>query len=682
MRINDVSIKNFRALEKVEFRAEKLSVLAGPNAIGKTSVLEAIRLAKTFLAPENPQETQQTLQALGMVLPGVEALLLDPIAGDIQQPVSIRVDFVLTGSEIARLRSGTQQLALSRTLSSLGASNLDPSAFARFLSTQQGQKRFSENEAAVRADTQALSELTPLQLQLEIGRDGIARGSRPIAHEALSFLSREVPSYMYGLLSYFPADRAMPPGEANVQLGVNDATAQRASHLGAPASKYARLKNLIVSQTLLGTAAAEQLRSDFALIFSELLDDKEFADIQITPEGRLAARVKDRRSGRTFDIDQLSSGEKGLLLTVLLMRLTVAPGGVILLDEPELHLNAAVCRKLLPFLASHVCHERDVQVLLCTHSPEILAHAYTSDDCALFHLRRPDETTPIRRGDRDEVNEALRRLGAQPIEMLYSRGFLFVEGDDDVDLCTEGFGEFIRDLKLSCLGGRGEVEKQIRRLQAEERQGKLDVPQFFLFDRDNVPTGLTSSPLVRLSQWQRYCLESYLLEPEAIYDAAKQNGGAPESIAWIANRLEELGKRNLMYQSIRRACEGLPPSGMTLAPSRLSTIDDIAAVTQDLGGQYEAIRSRVQELDRGDWEARFREEYDRSAKEESMSWDKHGPVRCDGKRVLRDLYRELSLRCSALTFKRAIVHQLGRRPTVGWEEARQTVAGLVAFERA
>ena len=39
----------------------------------------------------------------------------------------------------------------------------------------------------------------------------------------------------------------------------------------------------------------------------------------------------------------MSNGEKGLILKFLLIERTVAVDGVTLLDEPELHLNPAVC---------------------------------------------------------------------------------------------------------------------------------------------------------------------------------------------------------------------------------------------------------------------------------------------------------------------------------------------------
>ena len=52
MYLKMLEVKNFRALEdiRVEFNP-RVNVIVGPNAIGKTTILEAIRLVKVLLAP-------------------------------------------------------------------------------------------------------------------------------------------------------------------------------------------------------------------------------------------------------------------------------------------------------------------------------------------------------------------------------------------------------------------------------------------------------------------------------------------------------------------------------------------------------------------------------------------------------------------------------------------------------
>jgi predicted ATP-dependent endonuclease of OLD family len=64
------------------------------------------------------------------------------------------------------------------------------------------------------------------------------------------------------------------------------------------------------------------------------------------------------------------------------------------MDEPELHLNPAVCKKILPFLNDVIAKPKDIQTILCTHSAEILGNAFERGDCGVYHLRSHRSTMP------------------------------------------------------------------------------------------------------------------------------------------------------------------------------------------------------------------------------------------------------------------------------------------------
>jgi recombinational DNA repair ATPase RecF len=66
MKLRTLEIKNFRAVKEIELRTDKaVNVIVGPNASGKTTILEAVRLAKGILSPRYAAEGQQVLQSLG-----------------------------------------------------------------------------------------------------------------------------------------------------------------------------------------------------------------------------------------------------------------------------------------------------------------------------------------------------------------------------------------------------------------------------------------------------------------------------------------------------------------------------------------------------------------------------------------------------------------------------------------
>jgi len=52
MRLAEARIRNFRGLKNIEFSTSSpVTVIVGPNAVGKTSIFEAIRLHKALLSP-------------------------------------------------------------------------------------------------------------------------------------------------------------------------------------------------------------------------------------------------------------------------------------------------------------------------------------------------------------------------------------------------------------------------------------------------------------------------------------------------------------------------------------------------------------------------------------------------------------------------------------------------------
>ena len=70
MKIQKLKIENLRGLSDVGFEFDQpTNVIVGPNAIGKTTILEAIRLVKALLMPRHFQEGQQVLISLGAMSP-------------------------------------------------------------------------------------------------------------------------------------------------------------------------------------------------------------------------------------------------------------------------------------------------------------------------------------------------------------------------------------------------------------------------------------------------------------------------------------------------------------------------------------------------------------------------------------------------------------------------------------
>ena len=112
MYIKHLSIKNFRALVDVSCDlGPRINVIVGPNGVGKTTVLQAIRLTKAILAALTPQESQQVLMSLGAASPHFpQRLFLKGLANDESRRIEIRCVYALTDNEIEIIRQSSVEI--------------------------------------------------------------------------------------------------------------------------------------------------------------------------------------------------------------------------------------------------------------------------------------------------------------------------------------------------------------------------------------------------------------------------------------------------------------------------------------------------------------------------------------------------------------------------------------------
>lgn len=452
----------------VEFD-NSVSVIVGPNAAGKTTILEAIRLLKAMLAPRVQSETMQVLVSLGAVSPHMpNQLRIQAIARDKSKPVVIGCWFELSNNELTILNNELEIIATSIIQSRMGQAFAALGAMIGFLASQQGKEMLETAKNEIKEVLTNVEKEKQCYLELTLtNENGANASSNPTEMQFVGYLERRLPPYQ-SLFTYFPADRALPSGEQPVQLGGPDAAQQLESYNSQPQLKFNRLKSIIFSASVLGVDGGS-LKDEFEKIFEGILKGRQLVEFGVNEIGFLSVIIQDIETKRTFDIDGMSSGEKGLILTFLLIARSVAEYGMVLFDEPELHLNPAVCKDLLSYLVEQYVIPRNLQVLICSHSAEILAGAFDNDKCSLYHLISSNTLTKVRAQDEFTLGEALRRLGVSESENLLYKGIIFVEGTDDSAILDAGFASLFRRYKVKFSSGRKEIEKAIEKLQLAEK---------------------------------------------------------------------------------------------------------------------------------------------------------------------------------------------------------------------
>lgn len=236
MYLKTLSIRNFRALDdiNVEF-TPGVNVIVGPNAAGKTTILEAIRFAKSMLAQRTPNESQQTLISLGAASPHApNQIIRDGLIRDSVQKLEIKCGYEITDDELALITTLRAQIAIKLVQSRLGQS-MNPAAFAAYVSSPQGIQALSSAETELATGikrVETANRICRLDLEIDFTSTRMST-SDPIGALLIGFLDQTLPPGQTKF-SYFTADRALPRGEVQVQIGGQDSAQQIESHNSQP----------------------------------------------------------------------------------------------------------------------------------------------------------------------------------------------------------------------------------------------------------------------------------------------------------------------------------------------------------------------------------------------------------------------------------------------------------------
>lgn len=670
MYISHVAIKNFRALEDIDCQfGPRINVIVGPNAMGKTTILQAIRLAKALLAPRTGNETIQVLISVGAASPHFpQHVFVNTLARDQAKDIEVRCTFSLSELEIGILKASRTKIAQDIVSSERGLNFTNPAALIAFLQSADTRARIETISKQLEQHLSRVASEKTIMLGVRMQPAGFISAYDPFSGPMLNLLDQRNPPSL-SIFSYFPADRALPIGEVQLQIGAQDAQLQLEAHNSQPQLKYQRLKNIIVNALVLeGDNKNDTVQSEFEAIFKGLLRGRRIKSVGVNNLGLLSVMTEEIATGRLIELDSLSSGEKNIALTFLLVSRSVAQGGIALFDEPELHLNPAVSRDLLSFMMQKYSKPREIQFLLCTHSPEILSGAYADEECTLLHLKSPSNITRIGKRALDEYSDALQQLGTSVVESLLYEGTVIVEGPDDVQFLNVGFSEIVKKYYVTDRGGRREVEKNIAKLQELETRGERVSPIYLVFDRDEAPSDLKSSQAVRVLQWPRRCIENFMIDTDIITELLKEPNltHAPvQNEGEVRRRMQELAFRQLDAVAARHVYRELGYLDASLRGDDLkgNSIEEIAAALfKRMSAALQSMPNNTEET----WVNEFVAKTKALKDELVLTWEAKWQELCDGKRLLSDLHKASRLRVSEPTFKTRIVEKMRDAKADSW----------------
>jgi hypothetical protein len=237
---------------------------------------------------------------------------------------------------------------------------------------------------------------------------------------------------------------------------------------------------------------------------------------------------------------------------------------------------------------------------------------------------------------------------------------VFVEGEHDAEILEAGFADRISKYKLTALGGRSNVEREIRSLQSVEQKGGVDNLTCFIFDLDNLPTGLKSTSLVRVLQWKRRCIENYLIDEKIIYDLLRKPELATSHIdkrGEVKSIFKEIAFSQLPDFVAQAVYSRLDYENPGLRPKEISG-KNFSEMSDVLFARIALMKSQMGRVVETDWKQAFVQACEQELHKMRAAWDGDWLIRCDGKRFFLDLHNRYRLNVSPLRFKKEVIETM------------------------
>lgn len=532
MHLRSLEIRNFRAIALLKLTAlTDFIVLAGPNGCGKSCVLDALRLIKSAYGSYQSQDEVQTWFGEFQINQSKDPSEFLMLFQDRNAPLFLSATFSLSHEEKSHLHGNLASIVEENLWAQVTPRHSFPGAMSESIAAIQ-----RENHAWVQQKTaEELRSLRPLLDLNELsGSVRIQPGARPevTSNPLLEVIFRTYQPSKLGVIDFHSAHRVYGRervGNVNLTIESDDQQLKQ-NALYNSAGKYANLKSqmagayvrhLLARQFNPSIALHDPLTASLKELFNTFFPGKEFLGPQPTDDGRLLFPVR-LRNGSEHDIDELSSGEKEILYGYLRLKTSAPRNSIIMIDEPELHLNPRVINGLAEFYHRHIGRALANQLLLVTHSDTLIREAVANSECSVFHVQPVGSSGPPQnQATRVQASAEIERLVIDLVGDLaaYRPGakvVIFESTEDaafDVAMTFKLFPDLERQVNPISAGEKGRVHSLHSVLESVRTAGKLDMKFFSITDPDDDrQIGGVATQL----QWDVYHIENYLIHPKYI----------------------------------------------------------------------------------------------------------------------------------------------------------------------
>jgi predicted ATPase len=603
MYITELLVENFRGIRRIHLTDLRSTVvLAGQNGCGKSCVLDAIRLLKSSYGGYQPNEWQQWFGEFQINLRANTGLRT--LFHDHSRPIKISAQFRLSEPERAFLLENGASLVrrLIRKTNSDEWSDMG-------LAVEERLHGKEEQSQAARAVQQLQQELHPPSIEgsFIIDRDLNTTNAESVALEVL--FSTYLPTNL-GVIDYHGPHRNYGrEAVGGVNLNMDAQASSRNHALYNYGNKYSNIKSemaasyvreLVAERAGVKSKSGDDLTKTLQELFKTFFPGKQFSGPAPAVDGGIEFPVK-LADGSQHDINELSSGEKEVLFGYLRLRNSSPRNSIILLDEPELHLNPRLTRGLPRFYQQHIGQALNTQIWLVTHSDAFLRESLGQPDFSVFHITPPHQESLSQAhaiSVEDDVSQALIELTGDLATHQPDAKVVIFEGeasDFDVFMTQTLFPGFAERTNMISAGSKLAVRRLHSLLDLASKKGNLKASFHSITDRDSDVAAAANTTGSRFV-WDVYHIENYLLNPKFISEVLRDLADAKSVGLDVEAELRVCAEATLddlvRHQLERHAWDTLFGS-MKLNINKMAT-DIAGAVVQSTASASQRIADAVQ----------------------------------------------------------------------------------------
>ena len=675
LKIARLAVENIRGINlAVLENLGDVVVIAGANGCGKSCLLDCVRLFKSQYGSYDPNEPSLWWQEKSLS-EGARASVIKVLRQKDRQG-SITASIQLEAQEKEFIEADAARLT-----EGMAVHEMFPNYHrARRVGwwNWRGDPQLVPYRAQIEQRTQEISadirrELANSLIQgsVSIRPDGVLSIA---PNHALTYIFSTFEPDSLGVIDFHAADRSYVYEDvSNVNIKVDAKDAQwRSSAMYNLSQKYSNIKSALATEYIISMLASQagvpgrrevELIKTLQDIFTELIPGKSFKGPAPTSTGQLEFPVE--TDGAEHDLNELSSGEKEVVFGYLRTRARAARNSVIIVDEPELHLNPGMIEGLPKLYQRHIGQALNNQVWLVTHSDVFLRSAFNDTDIQLFHMavatREPstNQISPISQGsefDRtciDMIGDVANYRPGQPV--------LIVEGQLQFDILVlqRLFAEEIKGVNVLEAGGKDQVRQRHSALrEAADRDGR---GRTILSVTDSDGKHDPDEGNGRF-QWPAYHIENYLLHPRYIGLALDSLSAQPPGTTgtrYVERMLKE-SKDEAVTEYLRRRFVGDLRSRLSRNLRYMGNSENLSVqgIQEQLTAYREAVGKDLEAM--MDPKIITKNLEDHQAEIAELQQASEVPATLPGRQVLAILAQSVLPRGDYITMRNAILNEMAR----------------------